>query len=300
MKLFRNAANGAATEKPNDEKVKPSPMPRKRGPGFLFSFQVFTLLVVAIVLISSTVAWYTNNRKTDNQFLRVQSDSAAEAIIGCYFIQSTWDPATETESFTNVSSVDAASFALNPYDAIFKTNYHTPAFIRIRMRAGSSTTMQTNIVVNITLTCTGASLVNPNATTAGAWNTVLSNVIKMSATTNGNLLGVEDATTLYTTLADETKTTWNTTCRLVSWTDADDLSTYSKQTTSPIIRLSLPASAIDSDGVAEVFVRIDYDDDLIDAFLESLGQSNEIRRLDDPVIVNLTADLDELHILTGS
>lgn len=309
MKLFRNATDSAAAEKTNNdnnEKVKPSPVPRKRGPGFLFSFQIFTLMVVAAVLVGSTLAWYINNRATDNQILSVKSDSADEAIIGCHFIQSTWNAETENETFSVVSTADAVNFALNPYDAIFKTNYHTPAFIRIRLQAGSSSTMQVGTTVNITLSCSEAdtsSLVNQlladdNPNTDDKWNMVLSNVIHISAATNGSLMGEENAATLYNTLADNTA--WTGDAQFVSWTDQDDLSTYGKERVSPVIQLPLAANAINSDGIAEIFVRIDYDDDLIDAFLKSIGLSNEIRRLDDPVEAEVAADLTELHILTGS
>jgi hypothetical protein len=67
-----------------------------------------------------------------------------------------------------------------------------------------------------------------------------------------------------------------------------------------MLTITVPAGSFGSDGIAELFIKIDYDDELIQAFLNSHTATSEVRRLDDPLSYTFDADLSQVVIAVNT
>lgn len=291
FRIRQARASANANTKPEGERKLTS---EKRGLTFQLWVSGFLALVVLLVIVGTTMAWISVNRLTGDNDLEVTSESTGLLVKGYNIYRSLWD---ETSASYIAYDVTNLPFALNDYDAVFGRNEYSPAYICIHLTGDA---LQAGKTLNFRLTRENTSP-EPNglATTQNGLfdpsNEVadyLSNIVHQSVALIPALSGETNPQTVYTT-ANDPQQTWNGDASFAS-TQADangKTQTVSKNADSGVASVTLTAS-----GDVDVYLKLDYREDLVMGYINSHRGLNTVLRLDKTLVYEFTGDLTQITI----
>lgn len=265
----------------------------KRELSFLLWQRAAMCLLLAAVTVASTVAWISMQRTTGHQTLQVQSDTA-DLIIESYNVyRSIWD---ENLMEYVCRDMTGQEFTLNGYDAVFGKDRKTAAFVRVKL-IGDALTPGKRVMFTLTRQNTspepgGVATTGNGMMKSGTQQMAdyLSNIVEVSAAQINALVGETNPTTIYTTAA-----------AYGGWTAADTFATSQKVNgkTMPSTKAAQTPGVtctVTSAGSVELFLKLDYNKDLVMAYINSNTGNNQAHRLDKMLSYDFTGDLIEVTI----
>ncbi len=269
--------------------------PKNRIPLRVLLPSAVTMLVIALTLIAATYAWQVSNHETGIEASAVESDTVEPQILPytLYIDVQTPHEDDETGEITYTYEVEVFSDTddakLNSYDAILGKNDHSSAYVRMPAYGiASGNTVTFTLSASGTLYRTGTegnyvyhdspgTYTQNNVTLNHLMNQYISNIIRVSCANIPLSVIAEDANKdeIYNGaknwFADHADTVQSDT--FVDYYDRPS-------PREPIvlveknheIEFTLTSSdyTIESDGMVYIYFKIDYEYDLVDAYISAL------------------------------
>ncbi|MBR3641561.1 MAG: hypothetical protein IKN53_05990, partial [Oscillibacter sp.] len=246
-------------------------------------------------ITGSTSAWISINRTAAQHELQIVSDSADLMLADVNIYRSIWNESTNQYEYRDVTM---QPFQLNDYDAIFNMNEYSPAYIRIHLtgdalHAGNEILFtlyrqNTSPEPNGTAT-TQNGLYEGNTDAIAAY---LSNIVEARLAAIPSLNNATDPAVIYPAANSSS----------IVWSNADYLATPGKSAQGrSIITAKSPQTTglrytMTQEGEATVFLRLDYCEDLVMAYLNTHRNDFAVTRLDKTLVFEFTGDLAQILV----
>ena len=203
-------------------------------------FSIVAMLILFNMIVVTSVAWFTLNRKTDAEEMGMAlAVDDTVALYKAYMYNLTTGEGTDQNG--DGGELNIANIELNPYDTIFKgQNKYTPIFARIELVRNSS--MPWNGTVHITVER------NSNATTDDVMAKYSSSILRFTA------FVIEDKTDLDKEFAKDLYAFINSDTRFKDVESYDEALSYSKNFIS-VVGTGEDATSVKSDSLT---ISVDY------------------------------------------
>jgi|GEM_PF-7079299 len=290
----------------------------KSGPRYI-TLQAFLTVCLVLALVGGTFAWYSKNRQVKDGATMLQSDTLTFAIIGMNTYHANTQYEFDDEGMIkyikigangeilldeNIPYEDLGSSVvkLNPYDSIFYNNDYTKIFLRVRVKGDD---IASGAAITVSLTCSESAIkMNGSNTIAQHMSNFLNVRWAQIAEAEAENITPQQAYT-----AAKNYSGWQGPAG-VNDTDINgyryldyagvgrdtSVSTTEKNTT---LSFDIPKGyrlAEGTDDEAVFFIELDYNPNLVQAYLNSMSASSG--RLFASDLIPVSGDL--LEIVIGS
>lgn len=267
-------------------------------------------LVAVAVTVSGTFAWYITSRRTDASLQAVTSEEGGAIVCGPYTV---YLKTTDTSGAPVYQVYNALNdeIVLNAYDSVFGENEDTAIIMKIPV-TGTSLDGGSDLLLTLSranreefssdefgLLANAAD--SGNHVEAGKIIKYLTNIASFRFQLIPALNGETNAGTIYETARAEFDKGTEAHA-FVSWTRNQKTYTVTKDKNQ--LSWDIPAAGISAaktaDGALNLYVEINYDANLVAAYLQDHSASIPVQKLSDVELLRFVSDLTQAAISVKS